>query len=161
MRPDDIDRVIEIAHTLPDAPRWPHDLYARALDPGAFPARIALAAENSQPELVGFLVAVLIPPQAELETVAVAKETQKQGIATRLFTELIAILCRRQITEVMLEVRESNHAARSFYHSLRFFETGRRPGYYSDPKEDAILLQRSVVSPGTAPAGEGRTSEAE
>jgi len=157
MRLEDIDRVFEIAQTLDEAPGWPRDLYVRALFPGAVPERIALAAENSEFQLVGFLVAVLIPPQAELETIAVAKEAQKQGIATRLFTEMLAILSRRQISDVMLEVRQTNDAARSFYRSVGFFETGRRPGYYSDPKEDAILLQRSVVSPRTAPAEGGRT----
>jgi len=161
MQPADIERVIEIALSLEGAPRWPRDIYARALHPGAVPSRIALAAENSERQLLGFLVAVLIPPQAELETIAVAKGSQRQGIAARLFMELVANLDYRQIAEVMLEVRQSNHAARSFYRSLGFFETGRRPGYYSDPKEDAILLQRPVASAGTVPGDDGRTPDSE
>lgn len=161
MRLEEIAAVIEIAGALPEAPQWPPQIYARALYPDAVPERIALAAEDSELQLVGFLVAVLIPPQAELETIAVVKEAQKQGIATALFTELLATLSRRQITDVMLEVRQSNHAARPFYRSLGFVETGRRPGYYSDPKEDAILLQRAVVSAGTATGEDGRTHESE
>jgi ribosomal-protein-alanine N-acetyltransferase len=107
--------------------------------------------------LCGFLITVLIPPQAELETIAVAKHTHRQGIATRLLTELLSMLQKKQITEVMLEVRQSNYAARGFYDSAGFAETGRRTGYYSDPKEDAILLSRPVK--GTPPGRKSPESE--
>jgi ribosomal protein S18 acetylase RimI-like enzyme len=40
-----------------------------------------------------------------------------------------------------LEVRESNRAARAFYEKWAFLEGARRPGYYKDPKEDAILYR--------------------
>jgi len=144
MRPDDIGAATAIADALNQAPHWTPETYAYALDPAAVPTRIALVADSPNTSVAGFAVTVLIPPQAELETIAVAKDVQRQGIATQLLTELIAILKQREITEVMLEVRESNHTARSLYRSLGFVETGRRSGYYSDPKEDAILLERSV-----------------
>ena len=140
----DIPRVLEIAAGLREAPQWTPLVYIKALDPTGRPARLGLVAEDPQAGITGFLVTVLIPPQAELETIAVAGPAQRRGIAARLFAELLRILKGQQITEVMLEVRESNHSARAFYRSLGFFETGRRGGYYSDPKEDAILLQRSV-----------------
>lgn len=145
MRLDDIPQAINIASALPEAPHWPHDVYARALDPESVPARVALVAEHSQGSIVGVLVTMLVPPQSELETIAVPKETQRRGIASGLFNNLLAILKDRQITEVMLEVRDSNHAARAFYRTLQFTETGRRAGYYADPKEDAILLHRLLL----------------
>ena len=51
--------------------------------------------------------------------------------------ELIAA----QITDVLLEVRASNAAALAVYRALGFAATGRRPRYYADPPEDALLLQ--------------------
>jgi ribosomal protein S18 acetylase RimI-like enzyme len=57
---------------------------------------------------------------------------------------LLTSLREAEITKVMLEVRASNHAARGFYACAGFVETGRRPGYYSDPEEDAILLARQL-----------------
>lgn len=161
MRPDDIAPVIGIADALREAPHWPPEIYARALNPGAFPARIALVAESPGTTIVGFSVTVLIPPQAELETIAVAQEARRQGIATGLFVELLAILKQREITEVMLEVRESNHAARSLYPSLGFVETGRRGAYYSDPKEDAILFARPVGLSGADARGGQPKNESE
>ena len=142
---DDLAPVLKIAASLPQAPQWPQNAYANALDPYAAPERIALVAEPLDAGVAGFLVAVLVPPQAELEMIAVAGDAQRQGIATRLLSDLLSILQKRQITEVMLEVRKSNYPARAFYASAGFEETGRRTGYYIDPKEDAILLSRSLV----------------
>ncbi len=144
MRADDISPAMRIAAGHLHAPHWPAAVYARALDPESSPPRIALAAELPEGKIAGFLITLLIPPQSELETIAVAKQAQRQGIASGLFKELLAILEDRGITEVMLEVRESNNAARAFYTALLFTEVGRRADYYAEPKEDAILLRRSI-----------------
>lgn len=144
MRAEDLARVIEIAAGLSGAPDWPENAYRRALDPEARPERLALVADDPPAGILGFVVAVLIPPQAELETIGVARPVQRQGMGASLLNELLTILENRQITEVMLEVRESNHPARALYAAARFEETGRRPAYYSDPQEDAILLARRI-----------------
>src|SRR5579864_977355 len=145
MRAEDVGQMVRIADTLDEAPRWAPAHYSRALDPDAAPPRIALVAEDPGGGVTGFVMTVLIPPQAELETIAVAKAFRRQGIARRLMTELIAELKERQILEVMLEVRESNHPARALYAALGFTQTGRRKGYYSGPVEDAILLRRLLA----------------
>jgi ribosomal-protein-alanine N-acetyltransferase len=142
MRVEDVPRVVAMADALDHAPCWTAEIYGRALDPAADPRRIALVAEEPEGEIAGFLVTVLIPPQAELETLAVAKTAQRQGMARRLCAALFADLDPLGITEILLEVRESNVPARALYASLGFAETGRRSGYYSDPREDAILLRR-------------------
>ena len=144
MRAEDIPRAVDIAAGLPEAPRWSKTAYARALDSESAPPRVAIVAEDIRGEIVGFLVTTLIPPQSELEILAVVKHAQREGIASSLFSRLLAILRERQITEVMLEVRESNLAARAFYARFQFSEAGRRAGYYAEPKEDAILLHRTV-----------------
>jgi [ribosomal protein S18]-alanine N-acetyltransferase len=142
----DLDRVIEIAQSLNDAPHWPHSAYLAALDREAGPRRIALVAEApATSALVGFAVASLLPPQAELETIAVATEHQRRGIARRLFTAMVEELKTAQVNEVLLEVRASNSSALAFYQTLGFVETGRRPSYYADPVEDAVLLELRLV----------------
>jgi ribosomal-protein-alanine acetyltransferase len=144
MREEDIAPVMEMAARLKEAPRWTKEAYTRALGPVTTPKRIALVADNRQGDITGVLVAVLIPPHAELETIAVASTAQRQGIGRRLLAHLFASLGKTEITEVMLEVRESNDVARAFYAFAGFVETGRRPAYYSDPKEDAVLLARVI-----------------
>jgi ribosomal-protein-alanine acetyltransferase len=94
---------------------------------------------------VGFAVASLVPPQAELETIAVAAEAQRSGLARRLFAELAHDLKQAHVTEVMLEVRASNTPALALYRSLGFRESGLRRSYYADPEEDAVLLSLSLA----------------
>jgi ribosomal-protein-alanine N-acetyltransferase len=142
MTPAELDRVIEIAASLPEAPQWPRSAYLAALSPDAAPPRIALVAQEPETGAVtGFAVASLIPPQAELEIIAVAPAWQRRGLGRRLFAALAEQLYAAQVNEVILEARASNLAALGLYRSLGFVETGRRPRYYHDPIEDALLMR--------------------
>jgi ribosomal-protein-alanine N-acetyltransferase len=138
----DLARVIEIAASLPDAPHWSQAAYVDALNPDSTPSRFALVATEVGSDLVlGFAVARLVPPQAELETIAVAAKRQRQGLASRLFSALAGDLRAADVRELLLEVRASNQPALTFYQSVGFRETGRRPRYYADPIEDAVLMR--------------------
>ena len=137
----DLNRVIEIAQNLNEAPHWPLSAYQTALDENFVPRRVSLVAEDLETGVVvGFAVACLVAPQAELETIAVAAEGQCRGVARRLFAAIAGELRLAGIREVALEVRASNHPALALYRSLGFRVTGRRPRYYIDPVEDAVLL---------------------
>lgn len=139
----DLPSVLAIAANLEQAPHWAEPAYQTVLDPTAIPSRIALVAESGR-EIQGFLIASLLPPEAELESIAVAAAHQRQGLASRLFAALRTDLRSRQITAVLLEVRASNRAAEGLYRALGFEKTGRRPRYYVDPTEDAILMRYSL-----------------
>ena len=142
MRADDLPRVLEIERALKDAPHWTPSAWQRVLDPGAARRRVVVVAENSESNMVlGFAVAALAAPEGELEAVAVAPEWQRHGVARRLFGGLADELRRVEVWEVFLEVRASNQAALGLYGALGFAETGRRERYYSDPEEDAVLMQ--------------------
>jgi [ribosomal protein S18]-alanine N-acetyltransferase len=138
----DVARVVEIAASLPDAPHWPQAAYLTALDPTRTPRRIALVAFDQQVEqLQGFTVAGVVPPQADLETIAVDAAHQRLGLGRRLFDTLADELQAAGAREVVLEVRASNHAALGFYRSLGFVKTGLRRAYYREPADDAVLMR--------------------
>ena len=138
----DLDPVIELALSLPQAPRWPRSAYLAALNPDAAPPRMALVAGDMETGAVqGFAVASLLPPQAELETIAVAAESQRRGLARRIFIAMADELRKALVTEVLVEVRASNLPVLAFYRALGFAMTGRRPRYYADPIEDAVLME--------------------
>jgi [ribosomal protein S18]-alanine N-acetyltransferase len=142
----DIPALVEIASTLFHAPHWPASAYLAALNPAASPRRIALVAEHTpSPTLVGFLVAGLVPPDAELETIAVTKDHQKRGLARQLLHTLAAQLASTGVTDLHLEVRASNRPALSLYRRAGFVQTGLRSRYYSDPVEDAVLLRQTLT----------------
>ena len=74
--------------------------------------------------------------------IAVAPEFRRMGIAQMLIDRLIADLAQRSVRFLMLEVRVSNAPAIALYESLGFRQVGRRPNYYHNPKEDALILRK-------------------
>ena len=142
----DVSRVTEIAASTQHAPGWPREAYEAALDTDRQPRRVALVAEEgSSGKLAGFVVVSVVAPEAELETIVTAVPHQRLGIAQVLFSTLKHQLRRQGVREVILEVRAGNAGAQGFYRFLGFVEEGRRPGYYAEPAEDAILMRLRLV----------------
>ena len=142
----DVDRVMEIAAGLDEAPQWSRPAYGQALDPEHTPRRIALVAADEGADVgIGFAVASLLLPQAELETICVARESRRGGVGIRLLRALIEEMRTAGVSDLNLEVRASNGAAVGLYRALGFAETGRRPRYYADPEEDAILMRLRIA----------------
>lgn len=146
MNHGDLGSVMEIARSQKDAPHWPLGTYEAVILPESSPLRIALVAlDPLSGKAVGFAIASALPPQSELEMIAVAAGGERRGVGRRLFAAMAQDLKSAQVTEVMLEVRESNHAALAFYAALGFEESGRRTRYYVDPVEDALLLRLKLT----------------
>ncbi|HZQ19196.1 MAG TPA: ribosomal protein S18-alanine N-acetyltransferase [Terriglobales bacterium] len=135
--PRDIPAIVELARQAPELAHWSEETYAAVFEAGA-PERVLLVSE-SEGQLHGFLVARFTSGDCELENIVVAPENRRQGIAGQLLKSLIAKARERAVGKILLEVRESNAAARSLYRKVGLAETGRRKHYYNDPIEDAIL----------------------
>ena len=71
--------------------------------------------------------------------VSVDKEYRRRNIARNLLLKLFEEGRKKGVTEFTLEVREGNYAARKLYEKLGFSYAGTRPGFYSNPKEDAAI----------------------
>ena len=140
MTHDDILSVVGIEQSVHGAPHWPRSHYEEALLVGSPRPRIALVACASGNEPAGFAIANLVAPDAELETIAVAEESQRRGIGRRLLRRLVAELREQGIAVLHLEVRASNLQAIRFYESENFKQIGARRLYYTDPEEDAVLM---------------------
>lgn len=126
LRETDLPAVAAIQAATPHAAQWP---------PVSYLTRESYVAEHES-AVVGFLVLLPLPPdEAEVLNIAVAPDFQRLGIGRALLKATAA-------RTLFLEVRESNAAARAFYQSLGFRQTGRRRGYYHHPAEDAILMSR-------------------
>jgi ribosomal-protein-alanine acetyltransferase len=142
----DLERVLEIAGRLQQAPDWPVAAYAAAMNPENTPRRIALVATDPESDTpTGFLVTVLLAPEAELETIAVVADGQRRGIGGLLLRALAEGLRTEHISDLVLEVRSSNRTALEFYKAQGFAETGRRQRYYADPEEDAVLMRLKLA----------------
>ena len=139
MQKSDLERVVAIAASLRDAPQWPRSAYEDAIAADGSPRRIALVAEMAG-QIAGFSVASVVVAQAELESIAVVESAQRCGIGDELLRAAMREAKSLGADEMVLEVRESNMGAAALYAKAGFGVVGRRPGYYSNPVEDAILL---------------------
>jgi ribosomal-protein-alanine N-acetyltransferase len=141
----DLPRVLEIADSLQDAPHWQLDSYLEAIGALGSPLRIALTAADATSERpLGFLIASVVAPDAELESIAVAADAQRMGIGNSLLQALFQKLADHDVTRLLLEVRASNRGAIRFYEMCGFRGIGRRNRYYADPQEDAVLLGKDL-----------------
>lgn len=95
-------------------------------------------------ELVGYLIVYLVEGEGEIARIAVKQGLRRQGVAGHMLLELENICEEQGIGKLMLEVRESNLDAISFYKDKGFTEDGLRKAYYTDPKEDAVLMSREL-----------------
>lgn len=91
--------------------------------------------------VIGYISVSTVLDEASINTIAVKKESRRQGAAERLINEAVKRL-RESCAFLTLEVRKSNTAAVSLYEKLGFEVVGERPQFYRDPDEDAILMTR-------------------
>jgi ribosomal-protein-alanine acetyltransferase len=95
--------------------------------------------------LAGFIVARnTAPDEREILNIAVTPAHRGKGIGERLLRRL---LYSGRPGEVFLEVRESNIRAQELYRRIGFEVVGRRPNYYDDPPETAVIMRILPVSP--------------
>ena len=73
---------------------------------------------------------------------AVAVDYRRRGIAEQLVHTLIDNLKSQDVTCLTLEVRASNQPAIKLYEKIGFSQVGRRPNYYHNPKEDALIMRK-------------------
>jgi len=129
---DDVAALVEVERASFAFPNWPADTFLQ------YDCTVAEAAGR----IVGFLVSRQIfpgsstaPPEREILNLAVAPEYRRSGVAISLLRNEF-----RQRAVFLLEVRESNLAARALYERLGFEEISRRKDYYDNPAETAIVM---------------------
>ena len=93
-----------------------------------------------QGEIVGYAGAWILLDEAQITNVAVAPEKRGQGVGRCLMEEMMRRAKVRGAMRMTLEVRPSNEAALTLYKSCGFQDYGRRPRYYQDNGEDAIIM---------------------
>ena len=104
---------------------------------------VCFAAEKAG-HLLGYVLAYHAADEAEIARIAVQKAARRQGAAGKLMQALEHYCEEHKMEKLLLDVRESNEAARSFYTKNGFVEDGIRQGFYVNPSEDAVLMSRQL-----------------
>jgi ribosomal-protein-alanine N-acetyltransferase len=148
----DLAAVLALERALPSAPHWSPADYQSIVasaqrDAQAVPCgglRRTLLVAFSAERLIGFAAGRLlgVPPQieAEIESVAVHPDERRHGVGRALCRALIDWARAEGAPAITLEVRAASAGALRLYLDLGFVAAARRPAYYADPPDDALLM---------------------
>jgi [ribosomal protein S18]-alanine N-acetyltransferase len=135
-----IERIERRAYPTP----WSRSMFAGEL---AKPASICLGAVDAEADdvLVGYLIISRYADAWHVMNVAVHHDYRGHGIATQLLNRLFELTATDDRRGYTLEVRVSNVAAIKLYEKLGFVARGLRRGYYTDNREDALIMWKDPV----------------
>jgi ribosomal-protein-alanine N-acetyltransferase len=138
-----IEQIEKRAYPTP----WSRSMFASEL---AKPSSICLGAFEGE-RLAGYLIVSRYVDAWHVMNVAVDPDFRRRGIAKTLLGELFALTLDDGRRGYTLEVRVSNAGAIALYEQLGFHSSGIRRGYYTDNREDAMIMWRDAKREAAAP----------
>jgi ribosomal-protein-alanine N-acetyltransferase len=130
----DVEAIERRAYRTP----WSRSMFVSEL---AKPTSICLGAFEGE-QLVGYVINSRYVDAWHVMNVAVDPDYQRRGIATTLLQRLFELTADDERRGYTLEVRVSNAGAIELYERLGFERRGTRRGYYTDNREDALIMWR-------------------
>lgn len=92
--------------------------------------------------LCGYVGSQTVMDETDMMNIAVHPDYRRRGIAESLVQALVILLKEQGSSCLTLEVRASNESAKALYAKQDFHQIGRRPNYYRNPREDALILRK-------------------
>jgi ribosomal-protein-alanine N-acetyltransferase len=133
----ELDAVLEIESASFTNP-WTREMYLAELDnPGVSFCFLARAPDD---RVVGFCAFWRLADELHINNLAVAPADRRAGVASQLLAHVMREGARLGARRATLEVRRSNRPALQLYERFGFLVAGVRPGYYTQPVEDALIL---------------------
>jgi len=133
-------RAIAALHARLFPTAWDSDAIQALIE---HPASLALVAVRPGREVAGFIIAQIAADEAEILTVGVVPESQRQGTGRQLVEGAKRAATRSGAKRLFLDVAAGNNPARALYAACGFAEIGRRKSYYTLPggaRDDALQL---------------------
>ena len=96
---------------------------------------------KTEPTIIGYHCFWIVFEELRLMNLAVREPMRRRRIGRALVIEALRLGLEQAATRAVLEVRASNNPARSLYARLGFAQIGCRPRYYTNPIEDAVLME--------------------
>ena len=146
VRPADIRRIIEIERSWAHLSHWSEDSYYRLVNDDGFTASFLAEVEDHSggSTVAGFVIFHVAGTNSEVYNIAVDAEHARSGVGRQLMNTVVSESLKRYANRVLLEVRKSNAPAISFYKGFGFTVLGERKNYYSNPIEDAYVMEKKL-----------------
>ncbi|MGH7229896.1 MAG: ribosomal protein S18-alanine N-acetyltransferase [Nitrospiraceae bacterium] len=138
----DLNRVLQVEQESFSAP-WTRKMFEVELgqNPFGYLYTARLAGENQRDEIIGYVCFWVVFEEFRLMNLAVASSARRQGIGRELLRRALAMGRLQGASRALLEVRASNAAALTLYEHTGFRRTAVREKYYTNPVEDAVLME--------------------
>lgn len=91
-------------------------------------------------QVIGYAGMWVIVDEAHVTNIAILPEYRGRGLGEKLLAALMEAAVNRGAARMTLEVRPSNYAAQKLYEKMGFCRAGVRKHYYTDTKEDAVIM---------------------
>jgi len=105
---------------------------------------VKLNCSDKPGQVIAYLCSRITRGEMSILRIAVATKWRNSGIARWLLNRCFEIALTKGVTSVFLEVRESNNAATALYSKLGFMSVGKRPNYYHETGEDALVFMKKL-----------------
>jgi ribosomal-protein-alanine N-acetyltransferase len=143
-RANDLPALVELERLCSPHP-WSEAMLAAAIG-GTTGEQVWVAREMQESQVpIAFCVYRAAADEVEIHNVAVHPDHRRRGLAHSLLARGLATAAGAGAKVAHLEVRAGNAAAIALYRGLGFELVGRRPGYYTYPQEDALLLSARLA----------------
>lgn len=135
---DDLDFILDIENASFTTP-WTRESFEKEIKNNQLAKYLVIEYNN---QIVGYGGMWFIIDEAHITNIAIQKEFRNKKLGSFLVRAMIEYAERLGIHRLTLEVRESNIPAQRLYTKLGFRPCGKRPKYYQDNNEDAVIMWR-------------------
>lgn len=143
MTADDVEAVYEIEKSSFNNP-WSLEDIRKTIDEEYGYFYKPYVAKDEDGNIRGFVILMIVEDEAEIADIAVDPSSRGLGIGKSLLCYALNYARFYGITNIYLEVRETNEVAKSLYISSGFEPVGVRRNYYKNPTEDAIIMKKTL-----------------
>ncbi len=134
----DIPGVMEIENRSFPTP-WSPSSFRHEIEENPY-ASLFVAKRRDSGEVIAFACVWVIDEEMKINNIAVHPRCRGRGVGTRLLRFLLEFAAGQGCREATLEVRPSNETALRLYRRAGFLPVGRRKQYYTDTREDALVM---------------------
>lgn len=143
VKKEDIPEIMEIEQESFLSP-WTEGMFAKELQSAHSMCLCVRINFENKSVLGAYIIFWLVADEVHLHNLAVKKEYRRNGLALALMEMMKKIAAEHKVRAQTLEVRESNNEAIKLYRKCGFVVKGVRPLYYTDTKEDALIMWADI-----------------
>jgi len=134
----DLPEILAIERATFPVP-WTPENFLHEIERNPFACNQVVRSEKGL--VIGYASAWMVDGELRINNLAIREDFRGRGCGESLLAHLLRLARALGCSEATLEVRPSNFPAISLYTKLGFRESGRRKGYYSDTREDALVMK--------------------